>query len=605
VTAEVPSLWHNRPFRSLWLGETISQFGDRVTELALPLIAVTMLGASAGQVGALTAAVWLPNLLALFVGAWVDQRTHKRRLLIIADLVRAAVLLSLPICYLAGAVSLAQLYLVALLTGAGQVLFSMAYQSFFVALVPAQSYIDANSKLNLSRAGSFVIGPALGGGLVQALTAPVAVAVDAVSFLGSALLIGRSGPPWAKGAWLAAAELLSSIGVMLLDVSLNALITRVTPDHARGRRAGAYSAVNYGVRPLGALIGGALGTAIGLRPTLVLAGVGGALSAAFLLASPVRRIASLDDAARVAGMAEPACVGAFIRDDRHRVYAQRRTADRRLLPGIWDVVGGHLEAGETPQQALAREIEEETGWRLRRIEAQIADWEWEWDGVVRREIDYLVDVAGDLATPRLEDGKHDAHAWVGPDNLELMMDGRTDGDRRLRDLVARAVRTRLTARLRLEPIGPGHADELHRLHDDAAVARWHGGRWSAEAAQRKATAIGQAWERDGVGRWMAYDRISGDLIGRGGLSRVEVDGAQRLDLGWTVQPELWGRGYATEIGRAGLALAFDDLGAKEVVAFTEPDNVRSRAVMERLGMDGPRDIVHEGESFVLYTLHRR
>jgi MFS family permease len=411
VTAQAPSLWHNRPFRSLWLGETISQFGDRVTELALPLIAVTMLGATAGQVGALTAAVWLPNLLALFVGAWVDRRTHKRRLLVAADLVRAAVLLSLPVCYLVDALSLTQLYVVALLTGAGQVLFSMAYQSFFVALVPAQSYIDANSKLSLSRAGSFVAGPALGGGLVQALTAPVAVVVDAVSFLGSALLIGRiqatpeaqpmrgtasmaglvreglhlvvrhpilraalactttvnfftfmanallilfasrelglpagaiglafgigalggiagatlaplvsrligigraaiigaalfpapmalmalaSGPTWAKVAWLAVAELLSSIGVMLMDVNLNALNARVTPDDARGRRAGAYSAVNYGIRPLGALVGGALGTAIGLRPTLVLAGAGGVLSAVWLLASPVRRIATLD-----------------------------------------------------------------------------------------------------------------------------------------------------------------------------------------------------------------------------------------------------------------------------------------------------------------------
>jgi MFS family permease len=395
----------------LWLGTTISQFGDRVTELALPLIAVTVLGATAGQVGALTAAVWLPNLLALFVGAWVDRRTRKRSLLVVADLMRAAVLLSLPVCYLVDAVSLTQLYVVALLTGAGQVLFSMAYQSFFVALVPAQSYIDANSKLSLSRASSFVAGPALGGGLVQALTAPVAVVLDALSFLGSALLIGRipaiqqeqparsaesmaglvreglrlvfrhpilraslactttvnfftiiaypllilfasrelalpagaiglglgvgalggvagatlaplvsrligigptaiigaalfpapmalmalaGGSTWAKITWLAAAELLSSTGVMLMDVNLNALIAHVTPDDARGRRAGAYSAVNYGVRPLGALVGGALGTAIGLRPTLVLVGVGGALSAVWLLVSPVRRIATLD-----------------------------------------------------------------------------------------------------------------------------------------------------------------------------------------------------------------------------------------------------------------------------------------------------------------------
>ena len=138
-------------------------------------------------------------------------------------------------------------------------------------------------------------------------------------------------------------------------------------------------------------------------------------------------------------MRDPACVGALIRDERGRVFVQRRSATRRVLPGIWDIVGGHIEAGETVEQTLAREIQEETGWTLRRIGAQIADWEWEHDGLVRRELDYLVDVEGDLAAPRLEAGKHDAYAWVGRDNLDLMMEGRTDGDCRLRDIVAAAI----------------------------------------------------------------------------------------------------------------------------------------------------------------------
>jgi MFS family permease len=411
-TTAAPSLWLNRPFRALWLGETISQLGDRITELALPLIAVTMLAATPGQVGILTALVWLPNLLGLFVGAWVDRRTRKRRLLVIADLARAVVLLSLPVAYLLDTVTLTQLYAVALLTGCGAVLFGMAYRAFFVALVPESAYLDANSKLSLSRAGSFVVGPALGGVLIQALTAPFAIAADAVSFLGSALLIGRikvrevapapsrssmfalvrdglvmvlrqpvlraalgctttvnfftfianallilfanralglsaggigialgigslgavagaalaprmsrliglgrtaivgavlfpapiavmalaGGPTWAKVAILAGAELVSSIGVMMMDINLNSLITKVTPDDARGRQAGAYSAVNYGIRPLGALVGGWLGTALGLRPTLAVAGIAGTLAAVWLLASPVRRIATLDDA---------------------------------------------------------------------------------------------------------------------------------------------------------------------------------------------------------------------------------------------------------------------------------------------------------------------
>ena len=97
---------------------------------------------------------------------------------------------------------------------------------------------------------------------------------------------------------------------------------------------------------------------------------------------------------------------------------------RRVFPGVWDIVGGHVEAGETAEGALGREIEEETGWRLRRIVARIVDWGWEHDGVLRHEADYIVEVDGDLSAPQLENGKHDAHAWVGPNDLELMTIGR-------------------------------------------------------------------------------------------------------------------------------------------------------------------------------------
>lgn len=310
-----------------------------------------------------------------------------------------------------------------------------------------------------------------------------------------------------------------------------------------------------------------------------------------------------------------ACVGALIRDAENRVYVHRRTADRRLYPGIWDIVGGHVEPGETPEEALAREIEEETGWTLRRIESVFAEWEWEYDGVRRHELDYLVDVDGDLDAPRLEVGKHDASAWVGPGDLELMMVGRTDGDRRLLDLVAKGVRTRLTDRLRLEPAGPEHAADLHRLHLDPQVAHWHGGAWSEDDAASRAADLALAWEVDGVGKWVAYARDSGELVGRGGLSYADVDGGRRLEVGWTVRSDLWGRGYATEVGRAALAHAFGDLGADEVVAFTERHNARSRAVMERLGMRYAREIrlpglvegrdgVHDDAPFALYVLPR-
>ncbi|MEO7260171.1 MAG: MFS transporter [Jatrophihabitantaceae bacterium] len=191
VAGAPASLWRNPRFRSFWAGQTVSQFGDRVSELALPLIAVATLQASTFQVSLLTALVWTPNLLAILLGSWIDQRTRKRRLMVWADLLRAAVLISLPAAHLLGVVSLGQLYAVALVTGAGGVLFNTAYPAFFAHLVPRSSYVEANSKLSTTRSASYVAGPALGGALVQALTAPVAALVDAVSFVGSALLVGR------------------------------------------------------------------------------------------------------------------------------------------------------------------------------------------------------------------------------------------------------------------------------------------------------------------------------------------------------------------------------------------------------------------------------
>lgn len=285
-------------------------------------------------------------------------------------------------------------------------------------------------------------------------------------------------------------------------------------------------------------------------------------------------------------------MGALVRDAGNRVFVHRRSPDRRLLPGVWDIVGGHLEPGETPEQALARELTEETGWRLRRIEAVVADWVWELDGTRRRERDYLIDVDGDLAAPRLEPGRHDAYAWIGPDRLDLLL--AAGGDRRLRNVVAKAVRIRLTERLRLEPIGPEHAGELWRLRDDPAVAQWFGGGLSREQAAREAVRWQAAWEADGVGKWVAYRRGTGELVGRGGLSRTDLDGQVRLEIGWTLLGNQWGQGYATELGRAGLAYALEELGADQVVAFTERHNRRSRAVMERLGMRYQGEVLRRG-----------
>lgn len=166
-------------------------------------------------------------------------------------------------------------------------------------------------------------------------------------------------------------------------------------------------------------------------------------------------------------------------------------------------------------------------------------------------------------------------------------------------------RERFTARVRLEPIGEGHAENLWRLFQDPAVAEWYGV-WTLEMARRESARIARAWETQGVHKWMAYDRFTGALIGRGGLSRARVAGKERLEIGWALLRAYWGNGYATEIGRAGLAFAFDELAADEVVSFTEARNARSRAVMERLGFQYTNDIFLEdgGESFALYVLGR-
>ena len=184
-------LWRDRQFLTFWSAQAVSEFGDRISELALPLIAVTLLDASPFEVGLLTAAVWLPNLVSLVVGSWVDQQPDKRPLMIAADLARTAILLSLPVAFWLGLLTLSQLYAVALLAGTAHVLFNTAYAAFFARLVSRENFLDANGKLSATRSLSFMGGPALAGLLVQWVTAPVAIVVDALSFLFSAIQVAR------------------------------------------------------------------------------------------------------------------------------------------------------------------------------------------------------------------------------------------------------------------------------------------------------------------------------------------------------------------------------------------------------------------------------
>jgi MFS family permease len=401
--ARVPALLRERTFRRYWSAQTISMFGDQISSIALPLAAVLALHARAAQMGYLTAAVWLPSLLfAVHAGVWADRLGRRRALMIAADAGRAVLLVSVPVCYALHQLTLAQLYAVAFGAGALSTLFTVCDGSVSVAIMPDDQYVEGTSLVYGSRAFSFVGGPSLGGLLVQALSAPFAIAADALSFLGSAFFLRRIKPTEAPAAgggrgtlsagarfilgspivraslisagvinffnfvfmalfvlyatrslhvrpgllglvlgagavggvlgslmtrrlarrigigWalvagavlfpapmvlvplaggstvvvlglLFAAEFGSGFGVMMLDISIGSIFAVVIPAELRSRVNGAFQAVNYGTRPLGALAGGAAGTLIGLRPTLLIAVVGGVSGFLWLLPSPLPR----------------------------------------------------------------------------------------------------------------------------------------------------------------------------------------------------------------------------------------------------------------------------------------------------------------------------
>jgi 8-oxo-dGTP diphosphatase len=135
------------------------------------------------------------------------------------------------------------------------------------------------------------------------------------------------------------------------------------------------------------------------------------------------------------------CVGAVIVDDEGRVFVHRRGPDRTLFPGCWDLPGGHVEPGEAPLDALRREIEEETGWRLLRVVAELGETTWTGDdGIRRRELDYLVEVDGDLAAPRLEWPHHVEFAWVELGEVDWLVESSTPVDADIREIVARGLR---------------------------------------------------------------------------------------------------------------------------------------------------------------------
>ena len=185
-----PSLWRQRDFMKLWTGQSISQFGDEITALAVPLLAIEILGAGALEMGILGVVRFLPWIFfTLPAGVWVD-RMRRRPILIGADVARAALLASIPLAFIGDWLTLIQVYVVAFVAGTLEVFFDIAYQSYLPSIVERDELVEGNSKLELSRAGSQVAGPTIAGFLIQAVTAPFAIAFDALSYLWAALFIG-------------------------------------------------------------------------------------------------------------------------------------------------------------------------------------------------------------------------------------------------------------------------------------------------------------------------------------------------------------------------------------------------------------------------------
>ena len=294
-------LWGEADFRRLWVGQTVSELGSVVTRTAIPIAAVVTLGASAAEMGLLVAAASSGVLIVgLFAGVWTD-RLRKRPIMIASDLTRAAVLATVPAAAVAGALSMPQLYLVAFFEAVLGAFFDVAYRSYLPSLVRADQLMEGNSKLSASSAVAELGGPSLGGALVQLITAPLAILVDALSFLASAVSLAlirqpEPRPPGranAAGVW---AEIREGLLVVWREPLLRAPALAYLTSALFGNFFAAlytlYALEDLGLSPLllgivisaggvGALAAAVLAPAIerraGVGPTIVWTRLGGAM----------------------------------------------------------------------------------------------------------------------------------------------------------------------------------------------------------------------------------------------------------------------------------------------------------------------------------------
>lgn len=398
-------LWRKSDFVRLWVGQTISEAGTQVSQLAVPTVAILLLHASPFQVGLLTALEFLPfPVLGLVAGVYAD-RLKRRPLMIAADLGRMVALITIPFAFSLGVLTMEQLYVVGLVVGVCNVFFGVSYQSYLPALIDRADLIEGNSKLEVSRSTAQLAGPAVAGFVIQAIGAARAIYIDAASFFVSAVSLwairqpepkpnpasasGRSGfwhemregiqvvfgnpTLWKIAACTATANFGSNVyaavelifmyrflhlapsqvglvfavgavggllgavvssavsarlgvgptllvsilggGLMmaiplaaytnaalflstlfffssLIGASYNitqvSLRQAITPDRIQGRMNATMRTIVQGTIPIGALVGGILGTTIGVAPTIVIGGFIWTIAAGWILAGPIR-----------------------------------------------------------------------------------------------------------------------------------------------------------------------------------------------------------------------------------------------------------------------------------------------------------------------------
>ncbi|MBL0140694.1 MAG: MFS transporter [Betaproteobacteria bacterium] len=217
-------LWRNPDFVKLWGSLTITHFGGQVTFLALPLTAALVLNATPFEVGVLTALEALPYpFFGLFAGVLVD-RTRKLPVIIWADLGRGLALAAVPVCAWLGVLSMPVLYAAGFLVGVGSVIGWPAYQVFMTERVGRENLVEANAKIGLSDSAAQLVGPGMAGAMIQWLTAPIAILLDALSFIVSAWML-RGIPPAATDAPKVSGESIwREIGEGLMAVWRNRLL---------------------------------------------------------------------------------------------------------------------------------------------------------------------------------------------------------------------------------------------------------------------------------------------------------------------------------------------------------------------------------------------